>query len=317
MSKAAAKTKRPALTPLERQGKVLGLYMTLPAQLLLLFIVAFPLVMQLYVSFTWWGPLDGTPWYMAYESAKLFGNYGDLFDDSKLWGSIGRTFLIVAVCVPIEFLLGLGLAILFAEKFVGKRLFYSIMLMPMMIVPAVAGYMFFMLFQSSGPINDLLSRISGTEVEILWLADGTLAMISVMIADIWQWTPLMFLILLAGMVGVPEDQMKAATLLGANAWQRFWRIVLPRMKMVMIIALVIRTIECIKIFDILYVMTGGGPGTATKSISVYILDLTFKDLEWAYVAALGLFNLICLSVFAVIGLILMQRAQRRNETMPA
>ena len=317
MSKAATKARRPVLTPLESQGTRLGLYMTLPAQLLLLFIVAFPLVMQLYVSFTWWGPLDGTPWYMAYESANLFGNYGDLFDDSKLWGSIGRTFLIVAVCVPIEFLLGLGLAILFAEKFVGKRLFYSIMLMPMMIVPAVAGYMFFMLFQSSGPINDLLSRISGTEVEILWLADSTLAMISVMIADIWQWTPLMFLILLAGMVGVPEDQMKAATLLGANAWQRFWRIVLPRMKMVMIIALVIRTIECIKIFDILYVMTGGGPGTATKSISVYILDLTFKDLEWAYVAALGLFVLICLSVFAVIGLILMQRAQRRNETMPA
>ena len=223
----------------------------------------------------------------------------------------------MAVCVPIEFLLGLGLAILFAEKFVGKRVFYSIMLMPMMIVPAVAGYMFFMLFQSTGPINDLLSRISGTEVEILWLADSTLAMISVMIADIWQWTPLMFLILLAGMVGVPEDQMKAATLLGANAWQRFWRIVLPRMKMVMIIALVIRTIECIKIFDILYVMTGGGPGVATKSISVYILDLTFKDLEWAYVAAVGLFILICLSVFAVLGLILMQRAQRRNETMPA
>ena len=260
MSRAASKSRRPVLTPLESQGRQLGLYMTLPAQLLLLFIVAFPLVMQLYVSFTWWGPLDGTPWYMAYESANLFGNYGDLFDDSKLWGSIGRTFLIVGVCVPIEFLLGLGLAILFAEKFVGKRLFYSIMLMPMMIVPAVAGYMFFMLFQSRGPINDLLSRISGSEVEILWLADSSLAMVSVMIADIWQWTPLMFLILLAGMVGVPEDQMKAATLLGANAWQRFWRIVLPRMKMVMIIALVIRTIECIKIFDVLYVMTGGGAG---------------------------------------------------------
>ena len=90
-----------------------------------------------------------------------------------------------------------------------------------MIVPAVAGYMFFMLFQSMGPINDLLSRISGSEVEFLWLANSSLAMVSVMIADIWQWTPLMFLILLAGMVGVPEDQMKAVTLLGANAWQRF------------------------------------------------------------------------------------------------
>ncbi len=312
-----ARKQRAALTPVEREGKRLGFYMTLPAQLLLLFIVAFPLLMQLYVSFTWWGPLDGKPWYYAYESANLFGNYGDIFSDGKLWGSIGRTFLIVAVVVPIEFLLGLGLAILFAEKLPGKRVFYSIMLMPMMIVPAVAGYMFFMLFQSSGPINDLLSRISGGDVEILWLADPTLAMISVMIADIWQWTPLMFLILLAGMMGVPEDQMKAATLLGANAWQRFWRVVLPRMKTVMIIALVIRTIECIKIFDILYVMTGGGPGTATKSISVYILDLTFKDLEWSYVAALGLFILVCLSVFAVVGLILMARAQRRREMTPA
>ena len=311
------KIRKPVLTPLEREGRKLGLYMTLPAQLLLLFIVAFPLLMQLYVSFTWWGPLDGKPWYYAYETANLFGNYGDIFSDRKLWGSIGRTFLIVAVVVPVEFLLGLGLAILFVERFPGKRVFYSIMLMPMMIVPAVAGYMFFMLFQSAGPINDLLGRIAGTEVEALWLADPALAMISVMIADVWQWTPLMFLILLAGMVGVPEDQMKAATLLGANAWQRFWRIVLPRMKTVMIIALVIRTIECIKIFDILHVMTGGGPGVATKSISVYILDLTFKDLEWAYVAAVGLFVLVCLSVFAVLGLILMARAQRRREAMPA
>ena len=304
---------KPVLTPLEREGKKLGLYMTLPAQLLLLFIVAFPLGMQVYVSLTWWTPLDGTKWYDAYESLNWFGNYGDIFDDSKFWGSLGRTFLIVAVVVPIEFLLGLGLAMLFAEKFPGKRIFYSIMLMPMMIVPAVAGYMFFMLFQSSGPINDILSRISGTKVDTLWLADPDLAMVSVMIADIWQWTPLMFLILLAGMVSVPEDQMKAATLLGANAWHRFWRIVLPRMRTVMIIALVIRIVECFKIFDILYVMTFGGPGVATKSISVYILDLTFKDLEWAYVAAIGLFILFFLSLIAVVGIYYMQAAQRKAE----
>lgn len=304
---------KPALTPLEREGKRLGLFMTLPAQLLLLFIVAFPLCMQLYVSFSWWGPLDGVPWYYAYESMNWFGNYIEIFDDSKFWESLGRTFLIVVVVVPVEFLLGLGLAMLFAEKFPGKRIFYSIMLMPMMIVPAVAGYMFFMLFQSTGPINGILSSISGTKVETLWLADPDLAMLSVMVADIWQWTPLMFLILLAGMVGVPEDQMKAATLLGANSWHRFWRIVLPRMKTVMIIALVIRTVECFKIFDILYVMTGGGPGVATKSISVYILDLTFKDLEWSYVASIGLFILICLSLIAVVGINRMQAAQKKAE----
>jgi multiple sugar transport system permease protein len=162
-------------------------------------------------------------------------------------------------------------------------------------------------------VNDILSAISGTKVDTLWLADPDLAMVSVMIADIWQWTPLMFLILLAGMVGVPEDQIKAATLLGANAWHRFWRIVLPRMKAVMIIALVIRSVECFKIFDILYVMTGGGPGVATKSISVYILDLTFKDLDWAYVAAIGLFILLCLSLIAFVGINRMQAAQKKAE----
>ena len=305
--------KKPVLTPLEREGKTLGLYMTLPAQLLLLFIVAFPLCMQAYVSLSWWGPLDGVKWYMAYETLNWFGNYGEIFDDPKFWGSLGRTFMIVFVVVPIEFLLGLGLAMLFVDKFPGKRVFYSIMLMPMMIVPAVAGYMFFMLFQSSGPINDILSRVTGTKIDTLWLADPDLAMVSVMIADIWQWTPLMFLILLAGMVGVPEDQMKAATLLGANAWHRFWRIVLPRMRTVMIIALVIRAVECFKIFDILYVMTSGGPGVATKSISVYILDLTFKDLDWAYVAAIGLFILVCLSLVAFVGINRMQAAQKKAE----
>ena len=302
-----------ALTPLERQGKRLGLFMSLPAQLLLLFIVAFPLLMQLYVSFTWWGPLDGTKWYYAYESLNAFGNYGEIFRDGHLWGALGRTFLIVGVSVPVEFMLGLGLAILFVDRFPGKRVFYSILLTPMMIVPAVAGYMFFMLFQSSGPINDLLSRITGLPIEIVWLGDTTLAMIAVMIADIWQWTPLMFLILLAGMVGVPEDQIKAATLLGANSWQRFWRIVLPRMNTVMIIAIVIRTVECFKIFDILYVMTRGGPGVATESISVYIYKLTFADLDWAYVAAVGLFILVALSLFAVVGLNRMQAAQKKAQ----
>jgi multiple sugar transport system permease protein len=199
------------------------------------------------------------------------------------------------------------------DKFPGKPVFYSIMLMPMMIVPAIAGYMFFMLFQSAGPLNDFVSTITGLEVNTIWLGDTTNAMIAVMIADIWQWSPLMFLILLAGMVGVPEDQMKAATLLGANAWQRFWRIVIPRMKTVMIIALVIRTVECFKIFDILYVMTRGGPSVATESVSVYILKQTFQNLEWSYVAAVGLFILVVLSLIAALGLNRMQAAQKRAE----
>jgi multiple sugar transport system permease protein len=134
-----------------------------------------------------------------------------------------------------------------------------------------------------------------------------------MVADIWQWTPLMFLILLAGLVGVPEDQIKAATLLGANPWQRFVTIVLPKMKTIIIIALAIRVIENFKIFDTLYIMTGGGPGVATETISVYIYKLTTQDLIWGYVAAIALAILIVLSIAAVFA---MKRMARTAE-MPA
>jgi multiple sugar transport system permease protein len=277
----------------------LGFRLALPAQILVLFIAVFPLLMQLYISLTDWSPLSGIGWWNAWELWNSFANYTDLAADNRFWSALWRTFVVMIVCVPAEFLLGLGLATLFADDFPGKRLFYSILLMPMMVVPAVAGYMFFMLFQSGGPMNDILSALTGTRVAIAWLSDPTLALAAVMIADIWQWTPLMFLILLAGLVGVPEDQMKAATLLGANAWQRFTTIVLPKMKTIIIIALAIRVIENFKIFDTLYIMTGGGPGVATETISVYIYKLTTQDLIWGYVAAIALAILLVLSIATV------------------
>lgn len=277
----------------------LGLRLTLPAQILVLFISVFPLLMQLYISMTDWSPLSGLWWPQAWEMWNSFANYIDLARDDRLWAALGRTLLVMAVCVPILFLLGLGLALLFIDNFAGKRVLYSILIMPMMVVPAVAGYMFYMLFQSGGPVNDILSWFTTDPVAIAWLSDPTLALVAVMLADIWQWTPLMFLILLAGLMGVPDDQLRAATLLGASPWQRFRTIVLPRMKTIIIIALAIRVIECFKIFDTLFIMTGGGPGVATETISVYIYEITTQDLIWGYVAAIALAILIVLSVACV------------------
>ena len=286
------------MTPRSETAK-LGFRLTLPAQLLVLFISVFPLLMQAYISLTDWSPLSGQPWTRAWAFWNNFANYVDVVSDDRLWSALGRTALVMAVCVPVEFLLGLGLATLFMDDFPGKRVLYSILIMPMMVVPAVAGYMFFMLFQSGGPVNDILSMFAGGPVTVAWLSDPTLALVAVMVADIWQWTPLMFLILLAGLVGVPEDQIKAATLLGANAWQRFTSIVLPRMKVIIGIALAIRVIECFKIFDTLFIMTGGGPGVATETISVYIYKIATQDLIWGYVAAIALAILIVLSVVCV------------------
>ena len=287
----------------------LGFRLTLPAQVLVLFISVFPLLMQLYISLTNWSPLSGLSWTQAWSMWNTFANYGDLLHDHRLWSALGRTSFVMVVCVPAEFLLGLGLATLFMDDFPGKRVAYSILIMPMMVVPAVAGYMFFMLFQSGGPVNDILSALVGQPVTLAWLSDPKLALVAVMAADIWQWTPLMFLILLAGLVGVPEDQIKAATLLGAGPLRRFATIVLPRMKTIIGIALAIRVIECFKIFDTLFIMTGGGPGVATETISVYIYKIATQDLVWGYVAAVALAILIVLSIACVWALNRMARAQ--------
>ena len=293
-------------------GTRLGLWLTLPAQLLILFVAVFPLLMQFYLSFTDWTPLTGRQWPQAYELWVGLWNYQDVIADDRFWGALWRTALIIVVAVPIQFLLGLGLATLFMDEFRGKRALYSILLVPMMIVPAVAGYMFFLLFQSDGPINGLLSAVSGREVAIRWLTDPDLAIVAVIIADVWQWTPLMFLILLAGLLGVPQDQLRAATLLGAGPWQRFRTIVLPKIRAIIVIALAIRVIEIFKIFDTLFIMTAGGPGVATETISVFFYKIMTLELAWSYVAAAGLVVLVALSVVAGVAMAFMPKPGRET-----
>jgi multiple sugar transport system permease protein len=300
---------------LAAQGRRLGTLMILPAQLLLLFIVVFPLLMQIYISLTYWGPTDGVSWVYAYQSLNLFANYVTFFTDASLWGAIARTLFIMVVAVPLEFFLGLGLATLFVDSFPGRRVFYSILLTPMMVVPAVAGYMFYMLFQSNGPVNQILSFLSNSKVGLVWLSVPHLALAAVIAADVWQWTPLVFLILLAGILAVPEDQLRAATMLGASWSQRFRRIVLPRMRAVIIIVLVLRCVEAFKLFDVMFVMTRGGPGTSTETISLYIYKQTFNELEWSYVAAIGLTLLIILSVLAVLGMRFMKHEIEIEKAM--
>jgi multiple sugar transport system permease protein len=300
---------------LAAQGRRLGTLMILPAQLLLLFIVVFPLLMQIYISLTYWGPTDGVSWVYAYQSLNLFANYVTFFTDAGLWAAIARTLFIMVVAVPLEFFLGLGLATLFVDSFPGRRVFYSILLTPMMVVPAVAGYMFYMLFQSNGPVNQILSFLSNSKVGLVWLSVPHLALAAVIAADVWQWTPLVFLILLAGILAVPEDQLRAATMLGASWSQRFRRIVLPRMRAVIIIVLVLRCVEAFKLFDVMFVMTRGGPGTSTETISLYIYKQTFNELEWSYVAAIGLTLLIILSVLAVLGMRFMKHEIEIEKAM--
>ncbi|MGD9538639.1 MAG: carbohydrate ABC transporter permease [Alphaproteobacteria bacterium] len=294
------------------RARRVGALSTLPAQLLLIFIFAFPTVVTIYISLTSWTPLDGVSWVEAHRFWAWFDNYAGVFQDGRLGGAIARTLLMVAIAVAAEFLLGFGLALLFIDRFAGRAVYYSLFLLPMMVVPAVSGYMFLILFQSTGPINQFISLFTPGDFEMVWFTDKTTAFIAVVAADIWQWTPMMFLILLAGLIGVPEDQIKAARLLGASARQILWRISLPRIRTVIAIAIGIRFIEALKLFDVMYIMTKGGPGVATETLSLYIYKRTYGDLEWAYVAALGLTIVIVMSALGVLVFALVRRYARRR-----
>ena len=281
-----------------------GLYLILPAQVMLLFIVIFPMLSAIYLSLTSWSPLtgEGTRWFQAYKFWSWLSNYWNILRDRDFLLSIARTFIIVLVVVPVEFFLGLSLAFLFMDNFPGKKILHTMILMPMMVVPAVAGFIFYMIFQSVGPVNAILSKILFREVSITWLTGKISAMICIMIADIWEWTPLMFLILLSGLMALPEDQINAAIILGASKWQRFKMIIFPLLKPVIIIALIIRGMEAVKIFDPIWLMTSGGPGTATESISVYMYKHGFKYLKWSWVAAGGVIILIIMSLISIYAL---------------
>jgi multiple sugar transport system permease protein len=172
-------------------------------------------------------------------------------------------------------------------------------LLPMMVVPAVSGFIFSMLFQTDGPINSLLSAVLPGSVHVHWLDDPSVALWSVTIVDIWQWTPLMFLILLSALISLPEDQLNQARILDANFWFQLRKVILPMMKPVIIIALIIRVIETFKLFDATWLLTQGGPGDATSTISVYLYRQTFENARWGYASAAAIIVLIMVSIGAI------------------
>jgi multiple sugar transport system permease protein len=270
----------------------------LPGVVLLLLLVLFPVVMEIYVSLTTWTPTTGSQWYFAYQNWTWFDNYWDGLTSPSFLSSVVRTIIITVVATGIEFLFGFGLALLFLEKFLGRGVLTVLFLVPMMIVPAVSGFVFYLLLQTNGPVNYLLSAVLPGDIEARWLTDPTLTPISVMLVDIWQWTPLMFLILLAGLMAVPEDQIQAADILGASWYQKLRHVVLPIVKPIILIALIIRGMEAFKIFDAAWLLTQGGPGEASSTISVKLYREAFQNSQWSYVAALAIIVMIFVSVAA-------------------
>ncbi len=290
-------------------GARLARFLLLPAQLVALLVLIGPLLLALVMSFTDWTPTRGSLWDASWIG---FFNYEDLLVyDVRFVEAVVRTLLLSVVCLALEFTLGLGLALLFMHKFPGKPFFFSLLLTPMMILPVVVGYTFWMLFQTNGPINQLLALITFSDFGIEWFKSPASATAAVIITEVWHWTPLFFLILLSGLNAIPDNPVRAAVVLGASPRQVFWRVVLPMLKPVIIVAFVIRAMEIIKLFDEVFMLTRGGPGSSTETISLYIYKLAFNDFQLAYAAAAAF--LVLLGTLLLIHLMLLPIKERLLE----
>jgi multiple sugar transport system permease protein len=275
-----------------RQPKNFGKILMMPSSFILNLVLIIPFSILIYLGFTNYIPARGIEWWRS-DIVGLTNFIKVIGDERFLWALL-RTIIFVFTVVPIEFLLGLGIALLFLGNFKGKKIFTSIILYPMMVPWITVGLAFFLLFLDFGPVNSIILKpIFGEAATISWFRDPILAFLTVMLADIWQWTPLMFLILYSGLVAVPERLIEAAKVLGASETQILKRIRLPLIKPLIIVALIIRSLEAFKVFDTIFIMTGaGGPGTATETISCYIYKLSIQYSNLSYASAASLIIMI-------------------------
>ena len=275
-----------------------------PAIFILLFIGLFPLIYSLVVSFQNINMME--------EDTSFSGlmQYRLLFQDLRLWQSLGHTLLITAIALPIELLLGLIMALLFLERMPGRPVFVSLLVLPTMIAPIVAGATWRLLFDNRyGPINQVLGWFAGEPMPVLWVIKANLVYPAILIAEIWQWTPFMFLILLAALSNVDKNLTEAAEIDGAAYWRIFWRIVMPAIWPVMAIAMLIRGLDLFRLFDVIWALTKGGPGTLTETISIYTYIQGFRQFETSYTAAIAFLVIVLLSVVVIFALRRMEIAR--------
>ena len=268
-----------------------------PAVLVLLAVAVFPLINLLVVSFQDISVIG--------ENKTFQGglNYGRLAEDARLWGAIWNTLAFTAVALPAELFLGLLLALLFVEKMPGRGIFVALLIIPTVISPIVAGAMWrLMLDTQFGPVNQILGWFAGGPVDITWTVDRAFVWPAIFITEVWQWTPFMFLLLLAALSNVDRSQIEAAQIDGATNLRIFFKIVLPAIKPVLAIVVLIRGLDLFRLFDIVWALTKGGPGTTTETISLYAFVLGFQQFETSYTAAIAFVVILLLSVIVIFAL---------------
>ena len=277
-----------------------------PAVLLLLGLTAYPFGYAVYISLHTWKVTRPVRPFIGFD------NFRDLlFDDERFINSIEQTLIIASSALVLEFLFGLVMALLFWTAYQRVRWVATGILVPMMIAPVVVGFTARMAFNNSfGFLNQILSLLWPGDVNLQWLSDPSLAPVVIILADTWQWGPFMFLILLAGLLATEGDQLEAAVVDGARSLRLFWHVVLPSMKPILLIALVLRGLDLLRTFDIVALVTRGGPGITTETITFYIYNLSFKFFDLGKGAAAALLMLGGLSIVVFFAVRSVVRAAR-------
>jgi len=275
----------------KREG-LLPLLFIAPAIAVLLSLSIYPLIYSLTVSLQQ-ETAAGVNWGL--------GNFARLASDDFFRDAMVHTFIYAFAALTCEFLLGLGLALLLNQQIRGRGLFRASLLVPMMLPAVVVGVVWRLLLNTNfGAVNGTLKQFGINTESLTWTASPRLAMLSVIAVDVWQWTPFVFLVLLAGLQAIPQEPYEAALIDGSSRWQTFRHVTLPLLKPSILIVLLLRTMDLLRVFDQIFILTEGGPGFATETISLYIYRTAFRFFDFGYAAAMSFVLLALTNVISAI-----------------
>lgn len=227
-------------------------------------------------------------WSMSAISPPVFvgfENYINLFKDERFIDSVVNTFYFTAVGLIVEMALGLAIAVLFNRSFKGKNLAKTVLLLPMVATPVAMGLVWMLIYEPTIGAANMLLKAIGLKPQ-LYLASMAQVMPSLILIDVWQWTPMIALILMAGLSTLPTDPYESADVDGANAWQKFVHITLPLLRPTLIVAAMLRLIDILKTYDIIYATTQGGPNLKSETLNIYGYVLGFQYFKMGYASAL-------------------------------
>ena len=283
---ASVSARAPAGSPFERwTERHLRVLMLAPAMVILILLTIFPSLYMFRAAVTHISPNPDIPW--EFVGAD---NFIRLFSDTQFHIGLWNTMVFTICAVGAEFLLGLGLALLL-DKYIRRLNFLkTILMIPMMLPPIAVAITWKLIYEPQfGVLNEIMYRL-GLPLQA-WAGDVNLAMFSVIVADVWQWTPFIFLLMLAGLASLPGEPYEAAAIDGASAWRQFWDLTVPFLKPVIAIALLLRVMDALRLFDLVFILTGGGPADRTKVLSLYIYQVAYRFADPGYAAAISLFVL--------------------------